>query len=73
MPKKKIPFNNEDSAKSFAKIVNGEVKDLRPHPDRKSDFKVVFEKSEPGSGEYPESEWSPETGHDFGYSNEYWN
>lgn len=42
--KKSIRFSSEKAARGFAAKVNGEFKDLRGHEQRKSDFKVTFEK-----------------------------
>jgi hypothetical protein len=35
-------FTSEKSANSFAKKVNGEVRDLRGHKESKSNFKVTY-------------------------------
>lgn len=43
-------FTSEKTANSFAKKVNGEVRDLRSNPVRKSDFKVVYETNQNKSG-----------------------
>lgn len=43
-------FTSEKTANNFAKNVKGTVSDLRNHSERKSDFKVTYEKGR--NGEY---------------------
>ncbi|MBW2961295.1 hypothetical protein [Mesonia aestuariivivens] len=44
MKRRNRRFNSEKNAKSFAKKVNGEVVDLRNHPESKSNFKVWYDR-----------------------------
>lgn len=50
-------FSSEKNAKSFAKKVNGEFKDLREFPQRKSDFKVTYKKQSQKFWDYSD-EWN---------------
>lgn len=69
-------FTSKKSAENFAKKVGGIVKDYTIYPKRKSNYKVIYTKA--GVQAYYNKNnsdtgvWSPETGHDFGYPNEYW-
>jgi len=69
-------FNSEKSARGFALKVGGEFKDLREHPERKSDFKVIYTRVKGYKGtkdtSIMEQDWCPEEDRDFGYTNEYW-
>lgn len=68
-------FKSETSAESFAGKVDGVVKDLRPFPDSKSNFKVTYTPKKgnkrPLDTPHP-STWAPEDDMDFGYPNEFW-
>ena len=66
--KKAIRFTSEKTAKSFAEKTNGELRDLRNHDDRKSDFKVVYDRQKRDNwGDWKES--NEDESHDFdGYT-----
>ena len=63
-------FDSEKSANSFAKKVKGTVNDLRSIAEAKSKFTVTY-KGKPKQSSR-KTDWCPEDGRDFGYSNEYW-
>ena len=65
-------FGNEKKAKSFAKAVNGELKDLREIPGAISKFKVTYTGKKNRKKNNYSADWSPEEDRDFGYSNEFW-
>ena len=66
-------FSSEKSATSFAKKVNGKVKDLRHIKGAKSKFKVTYD-SDKQIKSHKENfgDWSPEEDRDFGYPNDFW-
>jgi len=70
-------FKSENSARNFAKKVNGEFKDLREIKGSISDFVVTYIGGKKSKKEKPFkddlSDWCPEEDRDFGYPNEYWN
>lgn len=55
--KKSVRFTSERSAENFGKVVGGELRDLRQHESRKSDFKVVYGS---GAGSREESDFNSE-------------
>jgi hypothetical protein len=57
-------FSNQQSAESFAKRVNGIIKDLRKVKGAKSKFTVNYE--------VKINDRCPEEDRDFGYPNDYW-
>ena len=66
-------FEDESLAKEFAERVKGKFKDLRNIYGAKSKFAVVYKGDAKPKQTSVKTEWCPEGGNDFGYSNEYWN
>jgi len=50
-------FSSKKSAYSFAKAVNGTVKDNRGNENRKSNFKVIYTKSDANKATFTNKYW----------------
>jgi len=46
MSKSSRRFTSEKTAQDFVENVKGEIKDIRNHPEAKSNFKVVYDKQD---------------------------
>ena len=67
---RKKDFTSKKSATNFASKVKGTLIDLTKDDKSKANYRVRYEPT--GVAHNTEEDFSPETGHDFGYPNEYW-